>query len=124
PVLPSPISVPAGSVLDPAGYSLERRLPQGNREFRSLLRAAWRALRLRSGQCGGARRNSDRFFYHAVAWEQTTESESRFKWGSGRGDCSQSPGRFGEPPLPFTSRREFPRRGFSIARVALPGVDG
>ena len=37
-------------------------------------------LLLRSDQYGGARRNLDRLFLHAVAWEQTTESESRFKF--------------------------------------------
>src|ERR1700756_1279565 len=78
--LPSPISLPAGSALDKAVYFVEQRLGPENRDLRSRSRAASRALLLRSGQYGGARRNSDRLFFYAVAWEQTTESESRFKF--------------------------------------------
>ena len=57
---------------------------------------------------------------HGSRLRKANRASSRAKLGAidlNRPDSSMN-------PLPLTSRREFPRRGFSIARVALPGVDG
>src|SRR2546428_14032427 len=78
PVLPSPISLPASSVLDLSGYLGGRRRRSVHRDFRSQRHATFRAFLLRWGRCGGAQMNRNQSFVRAISFEDTTEGKSRF----------------------------------------------